>query len=480
MEPFRSALDAAMAIAAREVSPTEVMEHHLARVDELDPVLNAFALRDDERALADAAEATGTIMSTDPVELPPFFGVPLPIKDLVDVEGWTTTHGSAAVPDGPAERDDDLVARFRAAGFILMGKTTTPEFGSISFTESDLLGITRNPWNPGHTPGGSSGGSAAAVASGMAPIAHASDGGGSIRIPASCCGLVGLKPSRNRVTNGVEVFGGGVTNLVVSHTIADTAAALDVLAVHDGGAFNIAPPPTRPFTEEVGAAPGVLRVRVTSENPIGLPVDPACLEAVDRTASLLSDLGHRVVEGPPVWPDAAESLADFLVQWSTGTAYLDDVDPDRLEPHDRVSHDLALSTSAFEFTRALVRLQTASRAFVGQFGGSGANDIDVLVTPTMTCLPPEVGAWRVGCDEDPNMAMVNCTPMAANTVIANLTGLPALSLPLHRSDSGLPVGVQFIAPPWSEALLLRLGSQIEVAAPWIDRRPDVTRLISPH
>ena len=181
-----------------------------------------------------------------------------------------------------------------------------------------------------------------------------------------------------------------------------------------------------------------------------------------------------------MWPDAAESLADFLVQWSTGTAYLDDVDPSRLEPHDRVSHDLALSTSAFEFTRALVRLQTASRAFVGPFGGSGANDIDVLVTPTMTCLPPEVGAWRVGCDEDPNMAMVNCTPMAANTVIANLTGLPALSLPLHRSDSGLPVGVQFIAPPWSDALLLRLGSQIEVAAPWIDRRPDVTRLISPH
>jgi len=474
MEWFGSALDVAAAISSRQVSPTEVMEHYLGRVDALDDRLNAFALRDDDRALADAHAATDLVTRADPADLPPFTGVPIPIKDLNDVAGWPTTHGSFAVSDEPAERDEDVVRRFRDAGFVLMGKTTTPEFGSISFTESKRLGITRNPWDTEHTPGGSSGGAGAAVASAMAPVAHASDGGGSIRIPASCCGLVGLKPSRNRVTNGVEIFGGGATSGVVSRTVADTAAILDVLAEFDLGAFNVAPPPSQPFAREVGSSPGVLRIRVETTNPVGIPVDPACVTAVERAASLLEGLGHRVDVEPVQWPDPYEFLADFALQWSTGTAYVPLTDPELLEPHDLADLRAAESTSALEYANAQRRLQVGSRSFVRQFGGSEAGDFDVLVTPTMAVEPPKVGACWTGADENPAAVLGNCFPMAVYTAMFNLTGLPAMSLPLHMSESGLPVGVQFVAPPWSEAVLLRLGSQIESAAPWTDRWPALT------
>ncbi len=267
MTRFDSALDLAAAIRARSISPTEALEHHLGVVDRLDPTLNAFAFRDDDRARADAAAATELVASTPAEELPPFCGVPIPIKDLNRVQGWPTTYGSRGVPEGPEPTDDPPVARLRSAGFVFMGKTTTPEFGTISMTESERLGVTRNPWNTDHTPGGSSGGAGAAVAAGMAPIAHASDGGGSIRIPASCNGLVGLKASRNRITNLVESMTSASTSGVVTRTVADTAAALDVLAEFDRGAWNVAPPHPGAFLDEVGhrsgpaAHPGDVRQR---------------------------------------------------------------------------------------------------------------------------------------------------------------------------------------------------------------------------
>lgn len=467
MTRFDSALDLAAAIRERRISPTEALELYLDRTDRLDPQLNAFALRDDERARADAAAATELVASTPVEDLPPFCGVPIPIKDLNRVQGWPTTHGSRGVPERPEEVDDPPVARLRSAGFVFMGKTTTPEFGTISMTESERLGVTRNPWDPRFTPGGSSGGAGAAVAAGMAPIAHASDGGGSIRIPASCNGLVGLKPSRNRITNRVEAMTSASTSGVVTRTVADTAAALDVMAELDRGAWNVAPPHDGPFAAEVDVDPGRLRIRVTPTNALGVEVAPECVEAVRVTASLLSDLGHDVVEAEPMWPDAGQFLSGFLTVWSTIAAGLPEVDVEQMEPHNRANWDLAMATTAIGYAQAQMALQDASRSFTPQFG----TDFDVLVTPTMAVEPPEVGSIWEGAEDNPGAPLLNATPMAAYTAMFNVTGQPALSLPLHTSAAGLPVGVQFAVGPWQEALLLRLAGQIERHAPWVDRWP---------
>ncbi|MFM7063306.1 MAG: amidase, partial [Actinomycetes bacterium] len=289
--PFASALDAADAVRRKEVSPAELMDLYLDRADRLDPSLNAFALRDDDRARELAAAATDVVAGTPAAELPPFHGVPMPIKDLDDVVGWPTSFGSFGCDPSVRTEDALEVSRLRSAGFVFMGKTTTPEFGTVSMTESERFGATRNPWNTDHTPGGSSGGAAAAVASGMAPLAHASDGGGSIRIPASCTGLVGLKASRNRITGVVEAVFGASTNGVVSWTVADTAAALDVLVAYDTGSWNLAQPPSRPYRKEVGADPGRLRIMVQHQNALGVPPAPECVAAVDGAAALLESLG---------------------------------------------------------------------------------------------------------------------------------------------------------------------------------------------
>lgn len=238
IDPFASAVELAAAIRQKEVSPVELADCFLERMDRLDPRLNAFCHRADDdvrKAASTAADAVVRAVSVE--ELPPFHGVPLPVKDLADVAGWPTTHGSGGARKTPVETSDPVVRRFVDAGFVLLGKTTTSEFGSLPFTESEALGISRNPWDPDRTPGGSSSGAGAAVAAGMAPIAHAEDGGGSIRIPASCTGLVGLKPTRGLVTNAVVEVEGLGTGGVLTRSVADTAAALDVLARHDPGAW---------------------------------------------------------------------------------------------------------------------------------------------------------------------------------------------------------------------------------------------------
>lgn len=469
MPRFSSALECAAAIRNREISPVEVLDHYLGEADRLDPKLNAFSLRDDERARGDAKAAAELIANTPVEDLPPFIGVPLPIKDLNNVEGWATSMGSNAVPDDPALEDDLPVARLRKAGFVFMGKTTTPEFGSISMTESQRFGATRNPWNPDFTPGGSSGGAGAAVASGMAPIAHASDGGGSIRIPASCNGLVGLKASRNRITDWVSPMIGASTSGVLSRTVADTAAVLEVLSQFDSGSWCNPPVPTRPWGENVGADPGRLRIRVASTNALGVPVAPSCAEAASETADLLADLGHEVIESDPDWPDAGSFLSAFLTVWATITAAKDALDPDKLEPHNRASLSQAMATSSIDFAKSVLSLQRATREIVGQF----SRDYDVLVTPTMAVEPPEVGSIWVGAEDDASMPMMNAAPMAAFTAMFNVTGQPAISLPIYTSETGLPVGVQLVAAPWREDLLIRLASQIEAERPWNDRWPDL-------
>ncbi len=463
--PFTSATELATAIRAKEVSPVEVLETYLARVDRIDPVLNAFALRDDDRALADARAAADRLANEPADDLPPLFGVPLPIKDLDDVAGWPTTLGSFAADDVPRPVDCPEAARLRGAGAVLMGKTTTPEFGTVSFTESDRLGITRNPWNPERTPGGSSGGAAAAVASGMAPIAHGSDGGGSIRIPASCCNLVGLKPGRHRVTGEVEVMGGGATSGVLARTVADAALGLDVLAVRDPYGWNMAPPPERSFREEATIDPGRLRICLSMSSPLGVPIDPTVEAAVRRLARRLSALGHDVTEAEPTWPDAGDVLESFLTIWSTGTATFDLAHPERVEPHDRPPEPLP---TADDYARSVMKLQLATRLLAEQFD----RDFDLLLTPTMAVEPPPVGSWLEGVPADqPDVAIMNCLPMATFTAIFNMTGLPALSVPAEIGESGLPIGAQLVAGPWREAQLLRVAAQLEAELRWQDQAP---------
>jgi amidase len=469
MTRFDSALSLADAIRSRQVSPVEALDHYLARVDLLDPHLNAFCWRDDERARAEARRAEDAVMSTPAEDLPPFCGVPVPIKDLVDVAGWPTSHGSRAVDDEPAAEDAPEVERLRRAGFVIMGKTTTPELGTIAMTESMRFGPTRNPWDPSRTPGGSSGGAAAAVASGMAPLAHASDGGGSIRIPASCTGLVGLKPGRNRVTSTVEKLTAAATSGVVSRTVADTAAALDILAAFDPGAWNVAPPPPRPFTAALGDPPPRLRIRVVTDNLLGVPVDPSCVDAVERAAARLSDAGHDVDGSGIDWPDPGGFLTGFLTVWSTISAGTVLSDPERLEPHNAANRSQALATDAIAYVESVALLQRTSRPFVTRFG----RDFDLLLTPTMAVTPPEVGSVWAGVEDDPLAPITNCTPMACFTAVFNVTGLPALSLPVGEDPGGVPVGVQLAGPPWREDLLLGVGAQLETAFGWPQRWPEL-------
>ncbi|MEY2422227.1 MAG: amidase [Acidimicrobiaceae bacterium] len=467
MDAFTSALDIARAIRTKEVSPVEVADLYLERIEQLEPMLNAFSHRADDDVRGAAKRAADAVVTTPSDELPPFHGVPLPIKNLNPVAGWPCTYGSRGAARAPRTESDPIVDRFVDAGFVLLGMTNSPEFGTISFTESDAHGITRNPWNPEHTPGGSSGGAGAAVASGMAPIAHASDGGGSIRIPASCNGLVGLKASRGRVPNEFIELEGFVSEGVLSHTVADTAALLDILGVVDPLVFFSAPQPPQPYTTLAASTPARLHVGFTTDAPLGLPVDPECAAAVRAAATALESLGHDVVEVALDMPDAEEFVASFIVIWNTGSAWSPVEDWNAIEPLNAALRDEARKIDSLTFAESVRSTQRLTRPIIAPFG----RDFDVLLTPTMAVQPPKVGSWREGMDLDPQTGLLNCYPMAIFTSIFNVTGLPALSLPLHQSAEGLPVGVQLVAPPWREDLLLQLGTQLEHALPWKDRRP---------
>jgi amidase len=470
-DPYTPAVEIAAAIRRREVSPVEVAEGYLDRMNELDGRLNAFCFRADDEVRKAATAATDALMAAaSPADLPPFHGVPLPIKDLYDVAGWPTTYGSVGASQARPTDSDPVVRRFADAGFVLLGKTTTSEFGTISFTESEALGVTRNPWDTDRSPGGSSGGAAVAVAAGMAPLAHAADGGGSIRVPASCTGLVGLKPTRGRVTAGTVEGEGLATSGVITRSVADAAAGLDVLARHDPAAWWSPPTPTTSFVSALSAAsPAGLRIGVLREVPIeGLNVDPACLTAVEEALRALESAGHHMVDTPLDLPPADTIVAAFTALWNVGGAGLPLADPDRIEPHNRALREAARSVDSWTYVEGVKTTQHLSRriteSFLGQF--------DLLVTPTMACLPPPVGAWRAGTDDSPLRALHNCYPLAVFTSLFNVTGLPAISLPLHHDGAtGLPVGVQLVAAPWREDLLLQVSRVLEESNPWADRRP---------
>ncbi len=465
MDEHSSALEVAAAIRTREVSPLEVLEATLARVDERNPGINAVIWRNDNEARIEAAALGERIARGD--DLAPFAGVPLPIKDLLAVAGQPLTYGSPGSSERPKAISEPVADALVRAGFILTGRTNTPEFGSITVTENSRYGATRNPWDYDHTPGGSSGGAAAAVAAGLFPVAHASDGGGSIRIPSSCCGLVGLKPSRGRVPATVPGWQGLSTNGAVTRTVADAAAVLDVISAPDPHAWWNAPVPARAFHEEVGADPGPLRVALCTVSALGLPVGEGPVAAVGHAGHLLESLGHKVdVLDSDIMDPAA--LGPFLHVMGSGLGELDDIDWEKVEPHNRATYAAAAEVDSLTLARSLGDLHRLTRTVVSRFD----DEFDVLVTPTMSVEPPRVGLLEeVHATADAGMPPVEIVAMAAFTALYNITGQPALSLPLFVAPSGLPVGVQFVAGPWREDRLVRLASQLEAAEPWADRYP---------
>jgi amidase len=456
---FAPALDLAARIRAGEVSPVELTELYLERIDQLDPELNSYVTVDAEGALA-SARAPGD---------GPFSGVPIPIKDLTATAGLRTTYSCKQFADHVPDFDTAVVRRIREAGFVIIGKTNTPEFGTIAMTESELNGDCRNPWDGSRTPGGSSGGAAAALAAGLCPVAHGTDGGGSIRIPASCCGLVGLKPSRGRVSPAPFSSGslGLGTSGPIARTVRDAAALLDVMEGYEPGDSYVAPPPARPFLAEAYAEPGRLRIAVTNDPPSPVPVDPSCSAALESAADLLEDLGHDVFEQTPPW-QTDEMIVHFIRVWQVGPATSGVEDVSQLEPINRMLAESARTTPSPQHAASIMELQQIARRVVAFW-----DDVDVVVTPTLALQPVPVGWTWDGTDGDPHRAFAAQTLFTPFTPLVNVTGQPAMSLPLHWSEAGLPIGVQFIGRPFDEAALIRLAAQLEQARPWLDRRPPV-------
>jgi amidase len=457
---FLSAVEQARKVRTGEVSSVELVELYLERISRIDATLNSFVT-----VCADEALATAAALDASDGD-GPFRGVPIAVKDLTATAGIRTTYSSRAFAENVPDFDTAVVRRIRDAGFVIVGKTNTPEFGTVAFTESELNGATRNPWNTERTPGGSSGGAAAAVAAGLVPIAHASDGGGSIRIPASCCGLFGLKPSRGRISSAP--FGsleGLSTAGPMVRTVADAAHFLDVLAGYEPGDPWWAPPPAVPFAESAATEPPALRVAVTSAPPVDAHVDPECVRAVEAAAALLADLGHDVREAAPPWREP-ELLTMFIAVWQVGPA-LYPVDETLLTPLNRGLVESARATSAADYARTVGALQTIARRVVAFW-----EEVDVVLTPTLALPPVPIGWQEEAAGAIPQlMRNVDFTPF---TAVANLTGQPAMSLPLHWTPDGLPVGVQAIGPPAGEALLLQLAAQVERTRPWAGRRPPLS------
>jgi len=399
--------------------------------------------------------------------------VPISIKDLTETAGLRTTYSTKAQAENVPDFDSAVVRRIRNAGFVILGKTNTPELGTIGMTESDLNGVCRNPWDTSRTPGGSSGGAAAATAAGLCPIAQGSDGGGSIRNPASCCGLVGLKPSRGRVSPAPWVSGslGLSTNGPIARTVRDAAALLDVMAGYETGDFFVAPAPERTFLAETELEPGRLRVAWTLEPPVEVPVDDACAAAVRLTAALLDELGHDVREATPPWIDP-ELVPHFIRVWQVGPATAG-IDFELLEPINRALAEDAAATTGPDVVVSIYRLQAAVRRLVAFW-----DDVDVLVTPTLALPPVPVGWTFDDTDGDARLAFARQLLFTPFTPVINVTGQPAMSLPLHWSPDGLPIGVQFVGRPFAEATLIRLAAQLEGARPWADYRPSLPESVS--
>jgi amidase len=470
------ATDQARLIRDGEASPGELLEDAIARVERLNPQLNAVIHPLFEQAREEAAN-----------ELPdgPFRGVPFLVKDLSCYMAGAPVHeGMRALREAGHLADHDmwLARRLRQAGFVILGRTNAPELGILPTTEPVAYGATHNPWDLERSPGGSSGGSAAAVAAGLVAAAHANDGGGSIRIPASHCGLVGLKPSRGRVSLAPDfgdVMSGLVAELAVTRSVRDTAAILDAVHGPAPGDPYAAPPPLRPYVDELGADPGRLRVGLMTAPPGGqFATHPECVTAAEYAAALLEELGHDVERSYPNELDDPDQVASFLVRWTGGidwnlkywSAVLGrELGPDDVEPSTWALAEQGRSHSAGDLLRTMEHAQVSSRRIAAWWGDDG---FDLLLTPTCAEPPPRLGEFDAPPD-NPLAPIMRAIPFATFTSTFNVTGQPAISLPLHQTPDGLPVGIQLVAAYGREDVLLRVAAQLEQVRPWADRTPPV-------
>ena len=458
-------------VRSRQVTATELVDAAIERIERLNPRLNAVVLPMFDEARRAAAR---------PLPEGPFSGVPFLIKDLLAWwAGLPLTEASEFLRDFVPDHDAELVTRQKRAGLVVLGKTNTPEFGILGTTEPRMFGPALNPWDLGRTTGGSSGGSAAAVAAGLVPMAHANDGGGSIRIPASCCGVFGLKPTRGRNPIGPDVgdIGGGlVAEHAVTRSVRDSATLLDATSGPYGGNASWCPPSERPFADEVTREPGRLRIAFSRSAPIAVEVHPDCVAAVEDAAAVCESLGHRVEEAAPQFDP--ERLVDaFDVVWSAGIAFGMEgwarkvsrpLSRELVEPLSWAVYQMGTPISAVRYLFAVEDLQRLSE-LTGRFH----DQFDLWLTPTLSSPPVPLG-YIDQPPEDPLRGYRRDAEFCAFTPVQNCTGQPAMSVPLWWNEEGLPVGVQFAARFGDEATLFRLAGQLEAARPWGDRRPPIS------
>jgi amidase len=458
-------------VRRKEVKPIELVEAAIDRIEHLNPTLNAVVTPMYEEA---RTAAKGNISKG------PFAGVPFLLKDLLAAyKGVPMSLGSELMRNYVPDRDSELVKRLKRAGVIVLGKTNTPEFGILPTTEPHLFGASRNPWDTERTTGGSSGGSAAAVAASLVPMAHGNDGGGSIRIPASCCGLFGLKPTRARNPLGpnfTELMGGLVAEHALTRSVRDSAALLDATSGPDEGDPYWAPPPAGPFLQEVGTDPGKLRIAFTTKAATGVKIHDDCVKAVEDAAALCVDLGHEVLEAAPEI-EGDLLVQAFLVVWSAGVAStLDGIarmtgqppKAEKVEPLTWSIYEMGRKVHASDYLLALQLLQGLGRVMA-----SFLVDHHVWLTPTLGEPPVPLGTFDSPPD-NPLQGFFRTWEFVPFTPVCNCTGQPAMSVPLFWNAEGLPVGTHFVGRFGDEATLFRLAAQIEEARPWADRRPAVS------
>ncbi len=473
-EPFLDAIAQADLVRTGQASAVELVDDAIARAEKLNPELNAIIHPRFEKA---RAEAAGTLPDG------PFRGVPLVVKDLMaGIEGEPHHEGMKFLRDAKfvADHTDALARRYLDAGFVCIGRTNTPELGIVPTTEPEAYGPARNPWDTNRTTGGSSGGSAAAVASGIVAVGHANDGGGSIRIPASCCGLVGLKPSRGRTSLMPDysvIDDLLIVELCVTRTVRDTAGVLDVLHGGATGDTVRAPAPSRPYRDEVGAAPGKLRIGLLTHNPLEPgEIHPDCVRAAQNAAHLLETLGHTVEETFPTAVLDPALVGHFTTLWAATLVYNlrywerkvgREITADDVEPLTWTLAEMGRSITAPDFIEAQHAALELGRG-VEEWYESG---YDLLLTPTLGEPPVDIGEFST--PDEPLLGFIRAATFVPYTPLANMTGEPAISLPLHWNDANLPIGVQLMSAYGREDLLLRVAAQLEQAQPWADRRPDV-------
>jgi amidase len=466
-----TAVQQAAAVRNRELSPVEIVEHYLDRIERVNSQVGAYVNVTGELAREQARKAERVVAeAADPEALPPLLGVPVPIKDLNMVQGVPMTFGSTVFDDLTGFADDNVVTLLRDAGSIMIGKTNTPEFGLPCYTENSVAPPARTPWDLGRSAGGSSGGAAAAVSAGLAPVAQGSDGGGSIRIPSSVCGLFGIKPTRGRVSQGpiVPDLFGLSTNGPIARTVRDAAVLLDAMTAQMPGDLFMAPPlpDGESFSAYVDRAPGRLRIARTMEPVVpGAEVHPDCAAAYEEATSLLAELGHEIVDVPPAFGPDLVPLFETL--WAV-MATLTPVDPtreDRLQPLTRWLRERGNGVTAPALLTAHAQLQGALR---GAF--TAMADYDAILHPTLAQPPVPIGYFH---DADPAENFERQKRFTPFTSIYNISGQPAVNVPLHWTEDGLPIGIMLAGRLGGEGTLISLSAQLEAARPWISRKPPV-------